>query len=210
MNLSILDINGNEVEATEMPQWLEQEKGGQAVHDAVVAYLANQRSGNAATKTRAMVRGGGAKPFRQKGTGRARAGSNRSPIWRGGGITFGPQPRSYSKSLNKKVKRLALNRALTERFNSEDVILVDQVTLEAPKTKALVQVLKALNAGENTLIIVDHANENLLLAARNLPKVEVATATNVNTYSMLLHKKVVLTNAALTQLGQRINKGDDA
>jgi len=184
--------------------WLERIKGEQAVKDSVVAFLARMRSGTAATKTRGLVSGGGSKPWRQKGTGRARAGSSRSPVWRGGGTVFGPQPRSYEKKVNMKVEKLALRRAFTDRIDEGEVILVDELSFATPKTKEMTKFLAAVGAGDNVLIIVDDYSENVELAVRNLPKVLLVPASAVNTYWMLLFKKVVITSAGLEALGQRL------
>lgn len=184
--------------------WLERIKGEQAVKDSVVAFLARMRSGTAATKTRGLVSGGGSKPWRQKGTGRARAGSSRSPVWRGGGTVFGPQPRSYEKKVNMKVEKLALRRAFTDRIDEGEVILVDELSFATPKTKEMTKFLAAVGAGDNVLVIVDDYSENVELAVRNLPKVLLLPASAVNTYWMLLFKKVVITNAGLEALGQRL------
>jgi large subunit ribosomal protein L4 len=183
---------------------LEREKGEQAVHDTVVAYLASKRAGTACTKTRGKVRGGGAKPYRQKGTGHARAGSNRSPIWRGGGTIFGPVPRSYAKKVNKKAKQLAMRRAWTERIDAGDVIVVDKIELAEAKTKEVLKVLNAVEAGENVLILDGAIDESLKLAARNLPKAEAVSSANVNVYQMLLHRKIVITSAGVDVLGERL------
>jgi len=184
--------------------WLERIKGEQAVKDSVVAFLARMRSGTAATKTRGLVSGGGSKPWRQKGTGRARAGSSRSPVWRGGGTVFGPQPRSYEKKVNMKVEKLALRRAFTDRIDEGEVILVDELSFATPKTKEMTKFLAAVGAGDNVLVIVDDYSVNVELAVRNLPKVLLLPASAVNTYWMLLFKKVVITNAGLEALGQRL------
>ena len=184
--------------------WLEYAKGEQAVKDSVVAFMARMRSGSASTKTRAMVAGSGAKPWRQKGTGRARAGRTSSPIWVGGGVTFGPRPRSYELRVNKKVEKLALRRAFTDRLTDGDVVLVDEINLSDAKTKEALTFLKNLQVGENVLILVDEYSENLYLAARNLPNVLVLKATSVNTYLMLLFKKIVISQAGLEALGSRL------
>jgi large subunit ribosomal protein L4 len=183
---------------------LERVKGEQAVKDSVVAFLARMRSGTAATKTRGMVSGGGAKPWRQKGNGRARAGSSRSPVWRGGGVVFGPQPRSYAKKVNSKVEKLALRRAFTDRLDAEEVVLIDSLDFDEPKTKKMTAMLAAIGVGENALVIVDECTENVELAARNLPNVLVLNAHAVNTYWMLLFKKVVITEAGLEALNKRL------
>lgn len=203
--VKVMNTSGAEVGALELKEcWLEREKGVQAVHDAVVAFLAAQRAGSASTKTRGEVNGTGAKPYRQKGTGRARAGSYQSPVWRGGGIVFGPRPRSYAKSINKKVLDLALRRAFTERLDAGEVIVVDTFAVAAPKTKEVVALLNGLQAGDDVLVLVNELSPNLEMAARNLPGVEVMKVSSVNTYFMLLFKKVVITKDALEALGGRI------
>jgi large subunit ribosomal protein L4 len=210
-NLPVYNSEGQESGSLELLNgWLEREKGGQAVQDCVVAFMAKMRAGTACTKTRGNVRGGGAKPSRQKGSGRARAGSTRSPIWRGGGTVFGPQPRSYAKHVNRKVRQLALRRAFTARLDEECVSVVDNVTLAEPKTKAMLAFLNKVGVGDDVLIVVDDYDANVLLAAGNLPNVEVMSAGSVNTYWMLLFKKVLFTSAGLQSFGQRICSGDDA
>ena len=206
-SLPILDMSGKNVGTFAVPgEWLEREKGAQAVQDAVVAWRAGSRAGTASTKTRSAVRGGGAKPWRQKGTGRARSGSNTSPIWRGGGTIFGPQYRSYAKKINKKVRRLAMRRILAERIDGESVIVVDNLNPETTKTQAFVGILNAIGAGQDVLIIADTAvlNSNLMLASRNLPMINLLSVDGVGAYHMLLHPKVIFTKDALEQLGARI------
>ncbi|NOY81165.1 MAG: 50S ribosomal protein L4 [Kiritimatiellaeota bacterium] len=196
--LTIRTADGGEAGTVELKSdWLEFEKGRQAVHDAVVAHLAARRSGTACTKTRAAVRGGGAKPFRQKGTGRARAGSTRSPLWRGGGVIFGPHPRSYAKKLNKKVRRLALKRAFSDRVAEGDVVVVDEFVLDAPRTREAANLLEKLGIGEHVLIIVDKMTDNLRLATRNLPNVFAVDAAGAHTYQLLYYRKLLFTKAGL-------------
>jgi large subunit ribosomal protein L4 len=210
-NLPVLNGDGKESSSLELLNgWLEREKGAQAVQDCVVAFMAKMRAGTACTKTRGNVRGGGTKPSRQKGSGRARAGSIRSPIWRGGGTVFGPQPRSYAKQVNRKVRQLALRRAFTARLDEDCVIVVDDIALSDAKTKSMVAYLNKIGAGDDVLVVVDNYENNVLLASGNLPNVEVMSAGSVNTYWMLLFKKVVFTSAGLQSLGQRICSGDDA
>jgi len=204
-SIKIMDLNGGEAgDFAVAPQWLEREKGVQAVHDAVTAFLGELRAGTASAKTRTEVRGGGAKPYRQKGTGRARAGSIRSPLWRGGGTTFGPTPRGYTKRLNKKVAALALRRAFTERLAEGALVVVEDIAIDEPKTKKMQAFLKAVGAGEDALIVVDDYETNVLLSARNLPGVEVMKSTAVNPYWMLLFKRIVFTKAALEAFGKRL------
>ncbi|MCX6997134.1 MAG: 50S ribosomal protein L4 [Kiritimatiellaeota bacterium] len=179
-------------------------RGEQAVHDAVVAYLANQRLGTAKPKKRGEVSGGGIKPFKQKGTGRARAGSIRSPIWRGGGVVFGPQPRDYSQKLNKRVARLAFARALSEKLTAGQVLVVDQLELAEPKTRLLLAVLKKMNVTRGVLLVMATVTRNLALAARNLDGVALASAAKVHTYQVLRYPHLVVSQAALEQLEKRM------
>ncbi len=208
-NVKVLDMTGKDAgEITIDSSVLELEKGTQAVKDTVVSFLNSLRAGTACTKNRAAVSGGGAKPWRQKGTGRARSGSSRSPIWRGGGVVFGPQAnRNYTKKVNKKVRRLALSRAFSERLDAGDVIVVDDIKLDAPKTKLANAFFKSINSGEDVLVLVDNYEMNFDLAASNLPKVGVLQADVVNVYQMLLFKKVVITKGGLEVLVKRL-KGE--
>ena len=206
-NLNIKNLQGADTGAQLEIQdaWLEETKGEQAVKDSVVAFLARMRSGTACTKNRAsMSSRSQAKPWRQKGTGRARSGGASSPVWRGGAVAFGPKPRSYAVSINKKVEKLALKRAFSDRVKDGDVIAVDSLELDNNKTKTMVAVLKALNAGDNALVLVDEYTENVDLAARNLPNVLVLKATSVNPYLLLLFKKIIITTAGLKDLGVRL------
>lgn len=204
--VTVKNMKGADIDAKYEIQesWLEAVKGDQAVKDAVVAFMASLRSGTASTKTRGTVARTGAKPWRQKGNGRARAGEAGSPVWRGGGIAFGPHPRSYVKSVNKKVLKLALKRSFTERLNDGDIIVVDTLDFASPKTKEMTGFLKNLGIAENALVLVDEYTENVDLAARNLPNVLVLKASSVNTYLMLLFKKIVITKAGLDCLGARL------
>jgi len=167
------------------------------LHEVVRNHLANKRQGCAATKTRGLVRGGGRKPYKQKSTGRARAGSNRSPLWKGGGTVFGPHPRDYSYKLPKKVKWAALSSALTVKLNDEEVIIIDQITVSEPKTKEVKGFLKGLNLEKDVLIIVPDKNEPLELAVRNLPGVRVSRVRELNVYSVLAHEKLLITREAV-------------
>ena len=204
-NLNIYDINGDVKGTYELnDSYIELEKGSQVVHDAVVAYLAGRRAGTASTKTRSEVSGGGAKPWRQKGTGRARAGSNRSPIWRHGGVIFGPKPRSYAKKMNSKALKLALKRAFSERVKEESVLIIDASDFSDHKTKSLKKIFSNLKLDENNLIVVNEISENIDKASRNLKKTGIVKAKNVNTYEMLLHKKVVFMKDSLDEFLKRI------
>ncbi len=182
-------------------------KGSQAVHDAVVAYRANQRLGTHKTKMIGDVAGSGKKPWKQKGTGRARAGSFASPIWRGGGIAHGPQPRDYSIKINKKTRDLALRKVLSERLIAGDIVVVDELKLTSPKTKDFVGLLSKVGAVNGvTLVVTDVVEKNLKLAARNLPSVQVEVADSVNTYELLRFDKIVVTKAGFAKLAARVGK----
>jgi large subunit ribosomal protein L4 len=174
------------------------------VHQVVVAYMAAGRSGTSAQKTRAAVRGGGAKPFRQKGTGRARAGTSRSPIWRGGGIIFAATPRDYSQKVNKKAYRVAIRSILSELVRQERLVVVESFAVDSPKTRQLVEKLKAMDL-DNVLIVSHEPDENLYLAARNLPKVDVFDAELVSPVSLVNFDKVVMTVDALRQFEDRLS-----
>ena len=197
--LDILDCTGARVGEYTIPEGvIELEKGTQAVHDAVVAYLAGTRAGTACTKTRGLVRGGGAKPWRQKGRGGARAGSSRSPVWVGGGTIFGPQPRSFAKKMNKKVLILALKRALSERIAEGDVIVLDKFALPDHKTRSAVAVLKNINVADDTVLLsVPEYEEAAVCATGNLPNLVLRRSATVNVYEMLRFKKLVFTKDAL-------------
>jgi len=185
---------------------IENGRYSQVVHDAVVAYRANRRSGTANTKTKAEVNLSGAKPWRQKGTGRARAGYKSSPVWVGGGVVFGPKPRDYSKKLTKATKRLALRKALSERIKSGDVFVVDGFAVSEPKTKQFVKLIQEITPEEKTLIISATFDDSTYRAARNVQPTLLMTASDVNAEHLLKFRKVVLTNDALAQLADRINK----
>ncbi|NLP43904.1 MAG: 50S ribosomal protein L4 [Peptococcaceae bacterium] len=166
------------------------------MHSAVVAQLANARQGTHSTLGRSEVRGGGRKPWRQKGTGRARVGTIRSPLWRGGGVTFGPKPRDYSKKLPKKVKRLALCSALSSKVNENSLIVVDQFVFNEPKTKEMIKVLENLNANKKALIVTEN-DKNVLLSARNIPGVLTSSAETLNVIDLLKHDVVIFSKAAV-------------
>jgi large subunit ribosomal protein L4 len=185
---------------------VENGKYTQAVHDVVVAMRAARRSGSANTKTKAEVNLSGAKPWRQKGTGRARAGYKSSPVWVGGGVVFGPKPRDYSKKVPKSVKRVALRKALSERIKSGDILVVDSFAVPAPKTKQFISALKAITPEEKVLIVGKSFDENTYLAARNVQPAQLVTSAEVNTEQLLGFRKIVVTNDALAQIAERTNK----
>jgi large subunit ribosomal protein L4 len=180
-------------------------KGRQAVHDVVIALRANRRRGTANTKTKADVNLSGAKPWRQKGTGRARAGYKSSPVWVGGGVAFGPHPRDYSKKVPKKVKALAFRKALSERILAGDVLLVEAFDVKEPKTKQFLALVNETGAtARKTLIVGAAFDEKTYLAARNVKDTLLARAAEVNTEQLLAFDKVILTKDALTTLSQRL------
>lgn len=180
-------------------------RGTQAVHDVIVAMRASRRSGSANTKTKAEVALSGAKPWRQKGTGRARAGYKSSPIWRGGGVVFGPKPRDYSKKISKSVRRLAFQKALSERINAGDVLTVDKFVVSETKTKSFVDLLRKQTDAEKVLIVSDSFDENTFKSARNVKPVKLATALDLNTEQLLGFQKILITHKALEQLAKRTN-----
>ena len=178
-------------------------KGTQAVHDSVVAYRAAQRAGTAATKRRDDVSGGGRKPYKQKGTGRARAGSIRSPIWRGGGTIFGPQPRDYTKKVNKKTGQLAFRNVFGAKVVAGEITVLDQLVLTEPKTRLLSAMLKKLGVSKG-LLVIDKMEKSFLLAARNLEGLEMTTAASVNTYQLLRYSSVLISREAMVELERRL------
>ncbi len=197
---SIFNINGVNKGQYELPEILFGATVNEhAVHMAVVQYLANQRQGTQSAKTRAEVRGGGRKPYAQKGTGRARQGSIRSPQWTGGGIVFAPKPRDYSMKLNKKMKRVALKSALTARANANGVTVMEDMNLEAIKTKSIVKLLSAIGLGK-TLIVTEEPNHNVILSANNIPNVEVTFAGSLNVYDIVKYDNLLITQAAIEKL----------
>ncbi len=173
------------------------------VHQVVTAYMAAGRSGTSAQKNRAAVRGGGAKPWRQKGTGRARAGTTRGPIWVGGGRAFPSAPRSFKQKVNRKMYRGAMRSLVSELVRSDRVVVVDEFTVDAPRTKALVEKLAGLEL-DNVLILVEGFDEKLFLASRNLPHVDVMEVAAVDPVSLLRYEKVLLTVAALKRLEEKL------
>ena len=205
MKLPILDNQGNSQGEVEVGiELIENGRGTQAVHDAVVAYNAAQRSGTACTKTVGEVSGSNKKPWRQKGTGRARAGSIRSPLWRGGGVVFGPKPRDFTKKVNKKVRALALRKALSERLKAGDVMVVEDFKLATHKTKEFLSVLGLLKLSGYTVLLVSGENKNLTIASGNVPNVELTSGEKLNTYDTLLCDKLVFTKGALEKVALRL------
>ncbi len=180
-------------------------KGNQSVHDVVVAYTAAQRSGTAKTKDRGEVSGTGKKPWRQKGTGRARTGSRRTNIFTGGGVVHGPHPRDYSKKVNTKTRQLALRKALSERIKDGQVVVVDSLKLESHKTKDLHAQIEALAPKGTVLLVTGEADGNLSLAARNIPLVQLAEAEGLNTYEVLWPDVIIISKDGLEKVTARLN-----
>ncbi|MGB9840432.1 50S ribosomal protein L4 [Thermovenabulum sp.] len=177
-----------------------QEVKPEVMHQVVVNYLANQRLGTASTKTRGEVTGGGRKPWRQKGTGRARHGSIRSPLWIKGGIVFGPKPRSYKYRLPKKLKRVALKSALSAKVRDNEIIVIDKLEIEQPKTKVMVKVLENLKADKKSLIVLDSPDINVQRSARNIPGVKTITVDTINVYDLLNHETLIMTLDAVKKV----------
>ena len=173
------------------------------LHEVVRMQRAARRSGNASTKTRVEVRGGGRKPWRQKGTGRARSGTRNSPLWRGGGVAFGPKPRDYSFKVNRKVKKLAVSMALSARFQEGNLIVLDDFTLDRIKTKDFIGVMGVLDI-DNGLIVTDDATDNLTKSSRNVNGYKVMPSEGLNVYDILLHKKVILVQPVIESLEKRL------
>ena len=206
MKLTIKDTKGNDQGELEVKfPLVEDGKGTQAVHDVVVAYQAAQRMGTACTKTMGEVAGTGKKPWRQKGTGRARAGSFASPLWRGGGVVFGPKPRDFRKKVSRQTRQLALRKALSERLRAGDVVLVDDLKLGSAKTKEFVGWLSALELKGTALIVSQSTDKNLTLASRNVPNVALTTSESLNTYDVLRPDKLVFTRGAFEQVQTRLS-----
>jgi large subunit ribosomal protein L4 len=183
---------------------IENGRGSQALHDVVIALRANRRSGSANTKTKAEVAYSGKKPWRQKGTGRARAGYASSPVWSGGGVAFGPKPRDYSKKVPKSVKRLALLKALSSRIVAGDVLIAEEIKVATPKTKEFVSFLKSQTEARKVLVISTQFDEITYKAARNIQPVLLNTAAEVNTEQLLAFQKIIVTNEALAKLAERL------
>src|SRR5213592_1657051 len=207
MKLAVKDIKGQSQGELEVKfALIENGKGTQAVHDAVVAYLANQRMGTACTKNVGEVAGTNKKPWRQKGTGRARAGSFQSPLWRGGGVVFGPKPRDFGKKISRNTRKLALRKALTERLRAGDVVVVEELKLDSPKTKDFLGVLSPLDLKGSTLIVGQGTDTTLTLASRNISHVALATSDSLSTYDVLRPNKLVFTRGAFEQVEARLAK----
>lgn len=200
--IEVKDRNNKTVEKITLSEEVFGVRAKQGVlHEAVVNYLANQRQGNHATKTKGLVSGGGKKPWRQKHTGRARAGSSRSPLWRGGGTIFGPQPRDYSYHLPKKMKKVALLAALREKLTGGEIVFIDSLSVDKPKTKDMMTILRNLGLQEKSvLIVLPEKDDTIILSARNIPGVSVMRAVDLNTYEVLAYNILLMTKEAAKKL----------
>jgi len=186
------------------------DKGEQAVHDVVVADLARRRGGTASTLTKGEVAGSNRKPWRQKGTGRARAGYRQSPLWRGGSVVFGPRPRKYGGKINRKIAGLAFRRAISEKLAAGEIRVLDELSLEAPKTSGFVTMLKSLEIEGPVLFVLDKIERNIALASRNVQDVKIVKAGNVSVYDLLCYPVVVASKAAMDQITARMEPGTGA
>ncbi|MBK1618094.1 50S ribosomal protein L4 [Lamprobacter modestohalophilus] len=202
MELAIRNAGSSSVQVADLVFGADYKPG--LVHQVVTAYMAGGRAGTKAQKNRSAVSGGGAKPYRQKGTGRARAGTSRSPLWRSGGVTFAAQPRNYEQKVNRKMYRGALRSIVSELVRTERLLVVSELKIEAPKTKAVLAKLAELNL-KRALVLVDEVDDNLALGARNLPGVWVDTAAGVDPVSLVAAEQVLITEAALRRLEERLS-----
>lgn len=199
--IKVKNMQGAEVEAIVLNDDVFGIEPNKAVmHEVVVNYLAGLRRGTSRTKSRGEVRGGGRKPWRQKGTGRARAGTSRSPLWRGGAIIFGPKPRDYSYRVNKKKVALAMRSALSDKVMENALTVVDALAFDAPKTKDMVKVLEALGAEKKTLVVLPELDENVVKSARNIAGVTPVTVSELNTYELINNNNVIITKEAVAKV----------
>ena len=200
-NIKVLNMAGQEVESIKVKdEVFKQEYNEALIHQVVVAYLANQRQGTKSTLTRSEVRGHAKKPWRQKGTGRARQGSTKGPQWRGGGIVFAPKPRDFSKKVNKEAKRVAFKSAISAKLAQKEIIVLDDLTLKEAKTKLMQKVYTDLGLNKNVLFVTKGNNENVIKASANIQKIDVTTAGLLNVYDIIVCDKLVLTKDAVKQI----------
>ncbi|OGX08210.1 MAG: 50S ribosomal protein L4 [Omnitrophica WOR_2 bacterium GWA2_47_8] len=203
--LTVYNIQGKEVESIELPEGVFGERINKNVlHQAINMYRAALRQGNASTKTRSEVRGGGRKPWRQKGTGRARAGSNRSPLWHKGGVVFGPHPRDFSFSIPKKVKQAALRESLNAKYIAESICCVSDIKEKLSKTKEFVKILERFKLDGRILALLDESDQSIERVSRNIPYFEIKRSIDVNAFDILRYKKLFLTKSAFKKLLKRI------
>lgn len=206
-SVKLYDMKAKEVGTLELADALFNAEYNEAViHQAVVARLANERQGTKSTLTRSEVRGGGAKPWRQKGTGRARQGSIRSPQWVKGGVVFAPKSRDFSKKMNAKAKAVALLSALSQKIRDDEVIFIDKIQVEQAKTKEMVAFLKAFNLEKSVLLVMDNDDQNVLRASANIAKISTISATQINTYDVVKNAKVVISKDAIQQIEEVYGK----
>tara|TARA_B100000315_G_scaffold189419_1_gene179237 strand:+ start:1039 stop:1659 length:621 start_codon:yes stop_codon:yes gene_type:complete len=205
MELSIVDTKNKKVGSLEVNEGIfGADVNESLLHDVVVMQLANKRRGTASTKIRDEVRGGGKKPWKQKGTGRARAGSSRSPLWRGGGVTFGPKPRDYFYKIPKKARKTALKSILSLKAKNNDIVVLDKLESKSSKTKEVALLLKDLKILDKVLFLIEQENKNLELAARNLPNARVLNLAGLNVYDLLYSSKLVLTQSTVSKIEERL------
>ena len=209
-SLLIKNKDGKDIGNYDVPEnLLEYDKGDHAVHEVVVAYQAHQRAGTASTLSKSNVAGSGKKPWKQKGLGRARAGYRQSPIWRGGAVAHGPHPRSYKKKISKKILKLAFRRAFSEKISQNEIILIEDLDLQSPKTKEIYNIYKNLEIERGCLFVVNEVSENIFLSSRNIKNIEIISAELLNTYKLLLYKTVVVTKSAMNVIEKRLSKESD-
>ena len=200
-SIAVVDMKGKQVGTQELSESVFGITPNVSVmNDMVKNYLANQRQGTQSALTRAEVSGGGKKPWRQKGTGRARQGSTRSPQWTHGGIVFAPKPRDYRYSLNRKVKRLAMKSALSSKVQDNEMIVIDAITTENFKTKTIAEMLKAVGSEKKALIVLDHVDEKVIISARNIPGVKTAQVNTLNVYDILNADKFIVVKDAVAKI----------
>lgn len=206
--IDVYNIKGEVVGKDELSKEIFEGTVNEALlHQAVVNYLANRRRGTAKTKTRSEVSGSGAKPWRQKGTGRARAGSNTSPLWRRGGTVFGPKPRDYSYSLPKKARRSALLSALSSKFKDDKITVLDKLSLDRIKTKDMAAILRSLKAENRSLLVLDNSDDKIKKSSCNIANFHLRAPLSLNTYDVLSHEKILITKEALSRLEERLLEG---
>ena len=204
--VAVVDIKGGKKGDFTLPEEFGGRVNQDVIHQAVVKYQASLRQGNASTKERADVSGGGKKPYKQKGTGRARAGSTRSPLWKGGGVTFGPHPRDFGYTIPKKIKTAALRESLKAKIVDENLICLDEIKGGFTKTKEFAQILKDLDVRGKILVVVADADESVLRVTRNIPRLSLMRVQDINAYDVLRNKNVLITKAAFEKVVERLNK----
>lgn len=199
--INMLNMKGENAGEIELnPEIFDVEINEHAVYTVVKNLLANRRQGTQSAKTRAEVRGGGRKPWRQKGTDRARQGSIRSPQWKGGGVVFAPKPRDYSYTTPKKIRRLALKSVLTSKVQEKELIIIDELSLDAPKTKEMVNLLSAVQADKKALLVIKNSDENIIKSAKNIPTVMTTSSSSLNVYDILKYNSLIITKEALDEI----------